>query len=166
MADHKGWQSRGYLPHFDSPETVQFVTFRLADSLPRHVIEALRLEDRPTARVDRELDAGQGACWLSRSDIAALVENALLHSTVIATTCWRGASCPITSMPCSSCSRAIVSDRSSIAGSRIPRTRQTTLSGAAERSGTTITSTATCTVSYVEQNPVKAGLVDISEKWP
>jgi putative transposase len=30
----KGWHSRGYLPHFDSMDTVQFVTFRLADSLP------------------------------------------------------------------------------------------------------------------------------------
>ena len=32
--DHKGWHSRGYLPHFDSQDVVQFVTFRLADSLP------------------------------------------------------------------------------------------------------------------------------------
>jgi hypothetical protein len=24
--NHKGWHSRGYLPHFDSAETVQFVT--------------------------------------------------------------------------------------------------------------------------------------------
>ena len=29
--DHKGWHSRGYLPHFDSQDVVQFVTFRLAD---------------------------------------------------------------------------------------------------------------------------------------
>jgi hypothetical protein len=29
MTDHRGWHSRGYLPHFDSPETIQFVTFRL-----------------------------------------------------------------------------------------------------------------------------------------
>jgi putative transposase len=32
----KGWHSRGYLPHFDSQEIVQFVTYRLADSLPPH----------------------------------------------------------------------------------------------------------------------------------
>ena len=38
---HKGWHSRGYLLHFDSPETIQFVTFRLADSLPRAVTESL-----------------------------------------------------------------------------------------------------------------------------
>ncbi|MFI5033812.1 MAG: hypothetical protein ACHQPH_24265, partial [Reyranellales bacterium] len=38
---HKGWHSRGYLPHFDSAETVQFVTFRLVDSLPKGVLETL-----------------------------------------------------------------------------------------------------------------------------
>jgi putative transposase len=77
--DHKGWHSRGYLPHFDSPETIQFVTFRLADSLPRHVVEALRQQNDPTLKIDRELDAGLGACWLGREDIAALIQNALLH---------------------------------------------------------------------------------------
>ena len=30
---HKGWHSRNYLPHFDSQDVIQFVTFRLADSL-------------------------------------------------------------------------------------------------------------------------------------
>ncbi len=45
MTPAKGWHSRGYLPHFDSPETVQFVTFRLADSLSRAVIEGFRLHD-------------------------------------------------------------------------------------------------------------------------
>ena len=39
MTQAKGWHGRGYLPHFDSPETVQFVTFRLADSLPRDRME-------------------------------------------------------------------------------------------------------------------------------
>jgi putative transposase len=79
MADHKGWHSRGYLPHFDSPETTQFVTFRLADSLPRQVTEALRSREKSATEIDRELDAGLGACWLNREGIAALVENALLH---------------------------------------------------------------------------------------
>jgi putative transposase len=75
----RGWHSRGYLPHFDSPETVQFVTFRLADSLPAHVAEALRHRDHALPRLDRELDAGWGACWLRRPDVASVVENALMH---------------------------------------------------------------------------------------
>jgi hypothetical protein len=34
---HKGWHSQNYLPHFNSRDIVQFVTFRLADSLPEHI---------------------------------------------------------------------------------------------------------------------------------
>jgi REP element-mobilizing transposase RayT len=30
-------------------------------------------------RIEEYLDAGHGACWLHRADIAALVEGALLH---------------------------------------------------------------------------------------
>ena len=75
----KGWHSRGYLPHFDSPETIQFVTFRLADSLPTRIAKALQDRDHAFPRLDRELDAGLGACWLRRPDIASIVEDALLH---------------------------------------------------------------------------------------
>jgi putative transposase len=74
----KGWHSRGYLPHFDSPETVQFITFRLADSLPATIVEALK-QQNALHRVDQELDAGRGACWLRHVDIAETVQNALLH---------------------------------------------------------------------------------------
>jgi|SRR5579883_841957 len=76
---HKGWHSRGFLPHFDSSETVQFITFRLADSLPRAVVEALLTQDDGIRLIDDRLDAGAGACWLGRADIAALVQDALLH---------------------------------------------------------------------------------------
>jgi hypothetical protein len=79
MAGPKGWHSRGYLPHFDSPETIQFVTFRLADSLPRQAIERIRMQEHVLQHLDHELDAGLGACWLRRSEIASLVENALFH---------------------------------------------------------------------------------------
>ncbi len=79
MVDPKGWHSRGYLPHFDSPETVQFVTFRLADSLPKAVAEVTRHREDDVHRVERELDIGLGACWLGREEIASLVEAALLH---------------------------------------------------------------------------------------
>ena len=78
MTIAKGWHSRGYLPHFDSPETVQFVTFRLADSLHGTVIEALK-QQNALRRIDEELDAGRGACWLRRADIAEVVQDTLLH---------------------------------------------------------------------------------------
>jgi len=80
----KGWYSRGYLPHLDTPHLLQSVTFRLADSLPKEVIERLS-EDRTRGDVERRrrieqyLDAGHGACWLRRPEIARIVEDVLLH---------------------------------------------------------------------------------------
>lgn len=78
--DHKGWHSRGYLPHLDAPGVIQAVTFRLADSLPAAVLE--RLADAPEhirrRSIASHLDAGYGACHLAAPDVAAKVEQALL----------------------------------------------------------------------------------------
>lgn len=78
--DHKGWHSRGYLPHLDAPGVIQAVTFRLADSLPEAALE--RLADAPEHIRRRSiatfLDAGYGACHLAAPDVAAQVEHALL----------------------------------------------------------------------------------------
>jgi putative transposase len=76
---HKGWHSRGYLPHFDSAEVVQFVTFRLADSLPKSVLEALAARPDQLPLTNDQLDRGLGACWLKEPAIAEAVEAALLH---------------------------------------------------------------------------------------
>jgi putative transposase len=56
----KGWHSRGYLPHFDSPETIQFLTFRLVDSLPTDAIEKLRFIAGSISDAERDafLDGG------------------------------------------------------------------------------------------------------------
>lgn len=83
----RGWYSRGYLPHFDEPDTIQFITFRLGDSMPRAVLEgyeeALRLgeidEQERRDRIEEYLDSGYGACWLKEPRVAQMVENALLH---------------------------------------------------------------------------------------
>jgi len=77
----KGWHSRGYLPHFDSPETAQFLTFRLFDSLPTEAIQKLKLMGGSIADADRDafLDVGSGNCWLRLPEIARIVEDALLH---------------------------------------------------------------------------------------
>ena len=76
---HKGWHSRGYLPHFDSAEAIQFVTYRLADSLPRSVAAALALSSDNLAQTDQQLDSGLGSCWLRAPDVATMVEDSLLH---------------------------------------------------------------------------------------
>ena len=84
-----GWHSRGYLPHFDGAETVQHVTFHLADSLPKEVvdrldeeIESLPVEKQDVARrkrVDTWIDAGHGSCVLQNPGIAEMVQTTLLY---------------------------------------------------------------------------------------
>jgi len=90
---HKQWHSRGYLPHLDQPGLVQFLTFRLHDSVPAHLIEQWKKElqcesSLPAAdprvielrkRIAEFEDAGHGACYLRDERIAALVQDALLH---------------------------------------------------------------------------------------
>ena len=80
-----GWHERGYLPHCDYPGLVQFVTFRLADSMPasrraewEHL---LRIEDVREKRTKLEdyLDRGFGECQLRNPRIGQLAESALLH---------------------------------------------------------------------------------------
>src|SRR5947209_2768001 len=89
-ANPQGWNSRGYLPHFDAgQEFTQFVTFRLADSVPPSAMERWREELLLRPEIEREaelhrlieafLDTGWGDCHLSDPRIAELVEAALLH---------------------------------------------------------------------------------------
>jgi REP element-mobilizing transposase RayT len=89
----KGWHSRGYLPHCDALGVLQFVTFRLYDSLPEkiiarwkeelEIISSQRLKSELTAvlreRTEECEDAGHGACLLKNREIAAMVQNALLR---------------------------------------------------------------------------------------
>jgi len=80
------WHSRGYLPHFDGGGTTQFLTFRLADSLPQGILENLRLkvekeliaEREMLIRIEEYLDQGIGNCYLRRPEIAEIVEENLL----------------------------------------------------------------------------------------
>ena len=98
-----GLHSRGYLPHVKREGAEYFVTFRLADSLPKEVLlqyEAERAEHlrvfyeakrlgRGTVdteqsinrdflrKVERYLDRGAGACHLRRPEIADLMAGAL-----------------------------------------------------------------------------------------
>ncbi len=98
-----GLHFRGKLPHLKKQGAVYFVTFRLADSLPAHEVARLKherevvLEQARAARspltwyeeqqllawycdkVEAFLDAGHGACWLSKPEIAGSVSNALKY---------------------------------------------------------------------------------------
>jgi len=80
-----GWHERGYLPHCDFPGLVQFVTFRLADSMPAsrrgEWEQLLRIEDvrEKRTKLEEYLDRGLGACHLRDPQLARLTEEALLH---------------------------------------------------------------------------------------
>jgi putative transposase len=83
-ATPKGWYSRGYLPHLDTPGLLQSITFRLADSLPKEVIARIKAASTSNdvelrRHIEQYLDAGHGACWLRHPPIARIVEDALLH---------------------------------------------------------------------------------------
>jgi REP element-mobilizing transposase RayT len=90
---------RGKLPHWEVEAGRYFVTVRLADSLPREVVLQLQeihqnlsaiepkteqfaaLQRTYFRSMEKYLDAGTGACWLKRADIAEFIvrELAALH---------------------------------------------------------------------------------------
>jgi putative transposase len=82
------WHSRGYLPHFESSQATQHVTFHLADSLPQGLLlrlaaelKNLPLEKRDAERrkrVDEWIDARHGSCVLGKPRIAKIVQESLL----------------------------------------------------------------------------------------
>jgi REP element-mobilizing transposase RayT len=85
LREHRGWHVPRALPHFDSPEVLQAITFRLADALPRGVAKSLK-DETPAARrrrVSAALDAGYGECILGAPELAEIVETALLHGVGI-----------------------------------------------------------------------------------
>lgn len=83
------WRSRGYLPHWEAGETAQMLGFRLADSLPSTLLarwedELLHLPDDAASlerrqRIESALDAGHGESWLKDERIADIMERAFLH---------------------------------------------------------------------------------------
>lgn len=81
----RGWHSRGYLPHFDTPGLVQFISYRLQDAMPsslRHEWAALlEIDDelKRRTRIERYLDRGRGDCLLGHHAAAAVVEGNWLH---------------------------------------------------------------------------------------
>ena len=93
----EGWWCRGYLPHYDAPGKVQFITIRLADALPQSLHGALHaelamLQDKSIGgqamalekqrRIEKFLDAGYGSCSLQRPDVAKLVVDSLKFLSV------------------------------------------------------------------------------------
>jgi REP element-mobilizing transposase RayT len=81
------WQSRGYLPHFDGQTTTQFVTYRLADTLPKNLLDSYKRQlDRGSISeseyhdlIDAYLDGSSGEAFLRLAEIADMIEENLLR---------------------------------------------------------------------------------------
>ena len=88
-AGYKGWHERGYLPHCDRPGLVQFVTFRLWDSLPaarrgewEHLLSAdagKKSSREQRVKLEDYLDRGHGGCCLRDARVAAIAEQTITH---------------------------------------------------------------------------------------
>lgn len=94
-------RNRGHLPHWEASSATYFVTFRLADSLPQHVLkpilfartdipataaqmgreisesEGKRLLKLHSRRIEKYLDGGAGACLLENNAVAEVVADSL-----------------------------------------------------------------------------------------
>ena len=87
MYDPRIWRSRGYVPHIDGKGLVQFITFRLADSMPQSVLETWRddlangvvTDANFRRRIETYLDQNYGACPLKDPKVATIVQDALLN---------------------------------------------------------------------------------------
>ncbi len=74
--------NRGRLPHWEREGGTYFVTFRLFDSLPRHVLESLMRkqpaaeEEKPDSlarSVETYLDGGAGSAFMKNPSVASIV---------------------------------------------------------------------------------------------
>jgi REP element-mobilizing transposase RayT len=96
-------RNRGRLPHWEKESATYFITFRLADSLPKSVLDQIESEreaivktanqlNRPLSpderaklktlsspTIEKYLDTGAGACHLKNHAIAQVIANALRH---------------------------------------------------------------------------------------
>ena len=96
-------RNRGRLPHWEKESATYFITFRLADSLPKSVLDRIeserhaiattakqlhrelspderrKIQTLSTRVMERFLDSGAGACHMRNPVIAELLASTLLH---------------------------------------------------------------------------------------
>ncbi len=184
---HKAWHSRGYLPHLDQPDIIQSITFRLADSVPADVIAAWKSElalkgkeatsDPRCAelreRIERYAGQGHGACWLRDERIAGQVEDALLHfdgvryrllSWVIMPNHVHALIETTPGFPLEAVVHSWKSFTAKQVNKILGRSGQVWEEDYFDRYIRDENHLSTV-VDYIEQNPVKAGLVDTASDW-
>ena len=179
----EGWHSRGYLPHCEA-RNLQFITFRLYDSVPKEVIlkwkeQVAHDSDFEQANkllrlLDQYEDAGKGSCYLKDERIAKLVQDALLfhdgkrykllnwcimpnHVHVLIEKC--------EGVTLSGILHSWRSFTSHKANEILGRTGDFWMKDYFDRF-IRDESHLNATIRYIENNPVKAGLAKEPEDWP
>lgn len=170
---------RRHLPHWQRPDSALFITWRLHGSLPRRVIAASLKELDPGKRfrlLDRELDRGSyGPMWLKDARLAKIVVDALHHgaeqqqlyrlsayavmSNHVHILIW-----PKRFLP--KITKAIKGYTAHEANRVLGRTGQTFWQEESFDHAVRNEEEFYRIKRYIEQNPVKAGLVENPEQWP
>lgn len=173
------------MPHFDGAGVTQFITFRLADSLPLHILDAWKQELEQfklpdieyklelQRRIERHLDQGDGARYLQEQRIAALVETALYYfdgeryqllSWVIMPNHVHLLLRPMADHSLTEIMRSLKSYTAHEANKLLERTGKFWFEDYFDRYIRNADHYA-AVVRYIENNPVKAGLCSAPEDW-
>ena len=180
--DPRYWHSRGYLPHFDAEGFTQFITFRLADSMPRDVLDKWRSELERNEithadhrrRIEYYLDQNYGSSYLREVSIATILQETLLKwdgerynliSWVIMPNHGHVLLTPIGDAKVSDIMHSIKSYTAHEANKILDRKGQFWSKEYFDRYIRDYRHFAS-TIKYIENNPVKARLCDSPEKWP
>lgn len=180
--DPRYWHSRGYLPHFDQDGFTQFITFRLADSVPQEVLDKWRLEldsgDINDAdlrrRIEYYLDQNYGESFLRIPQIANALQETLLKwdgehyrliSWVIMPNHGHILFTPLEKKPVSDIMHSIKSYTAHFANKLLERKGRFWAKEYFDRYIRDQRHFAN-TITYIENNPVKAKLCKSPDEWP
>lgn len=83
---NRGWYKPFHLPHYDTANIYQFITYHLADSLPSEKLQQLekelvagdpkQMDTERRKKIESWLDAGHGSCILKYPECARIVIDA------------------------------------------------------------------------------------------
>lgn len=182
------------LPHWHPPDRAIFLTWRLHGSLPKHVLNHLRILrhhlsgqkltpewrirefKRLFAKVDAILDSAKdGPLWLKQSEIASMVQRTLLEryakwyalwSYVIMANHIHVLLQPKPPMSIATITKSIKGFTAREANKLLARTGQRFWQDESFDHWARDRAELFRIVQYIENNPVKTGLVKSPEEWP
>ena len=183
-----GWSSRGYLPHYDAAGLTQFITIRLADSVPRHVHSSLEVElqaleasgaaereigQQRRRRIEFLLDAGYGSCILAQAEVADIIIQAIGNLSVNGHEVIRWVVMPNhihmlvrvrSGVSLASMLRFFKGRTARLANKVLNRSGQVWFPEFFDRYIRDVQHRDRV-IRYIDENPVKAGLVIVAEDW-